>query len=355
MKSTLFRLIAVALGVLGAGAIGEAALRLGGYSPSYVNPLGSFHESHPLVGYRGKPNFSGRFRTAEFDALIVHDANGFRRQEYQTPLAQSRHRILVFGDSFTWGWGVSQGDEFTDQMSRQLPGYHVMNFGLNASGTLQQAVLFETYGRPLLAPGDTLLLMFFNNDFNDNLTGFLHAELRDGEIRLVGPVKKLRKKSVLKDASYLINAIVYSADRIRIAFKQRRVAQRTTQLVELGTRSPEVVVLTHYLVALRDACAHRQARFVIAYIPGQAELGEAPEVDAARLALEEVYRRTFFEVTQALGIPTIDLLPQFLTIKQTDGVERLTYQRDEHWTPNGHAVAARILSQFILEADQRPR
>ena len=73
MKRAVFRSLAVLLGILLAALLGEWALRLTGYSPLYFNALNSFHEPHPLVGYRGKPNFEGRFRKPDFDVVIAHD------------------------------------------------------------------------------------------------------------------------------------------------------------------------------------------------------------------------------------------------------------------------------------------
>jgi hypothetical protein len=227
-----------------------------------------------------------------------------------------------------------------------------MNFGLSASGTLQQNVLFETHGQPLLAAGDTVLLMFFGNDFNDNVNGSLHAEVRDGQIRLVGPTKQLAAKSVLKDRSYLINLIVYTVDRIGAVIKRRHEAQWMAAWTTLGDQSPEIIVAKHYLRAFRDACAEKQARLVVAYIPERGELNETGDADEKRRAVEQAYRRAFFQSTQALGIQTIDLLPHLLAGKKANGQVRLTFFRDEHWNASGHALAARILSDFILNADQ---
>lgn len=78
LKFILTRGLAVAVGIAMAAFVAEVMLRAMGYSPIHVNPLGAFHEGHPLVGYRGKPNFSGRFRRADFDVVIAHDQNGIR-------------------------------------------------------------------------------------------------------------------------------------------------------------------------------------------------------------------------------------------------------------------------------------
>ena len=161
----LFRGITLVLAVVVACLAGEVVLRLAGYSRTYVNPLQSFHQFDEKFGHRGRPDFTGRFHRREFDVTVEHDARGFRRQQYQNPRSSDRPAVFVFGDSFTWGWGVGQGKVYTDVMSRKLPGCHVENFALSGSGTVQQFEIFRTYAaeelrlvqRPMLVPQESLL------------------------------------------------------------------------------------------------------------------------------------------------------------------------------------------------------
>jgi lysophospholipase L1-like esterase len=349
-KESLFRALVASVAVMGALLLCELALRVGGYTPLYFNPLNAFHEPHPLVGYRGKPGFVGRFHKPDFDVVVVQDENGFRRPEHQLPRAESRMAVLAFGDSFTWGWGVAQGRVFTDVLSRLMPDVRVVNFGLNASGTVQQFALFEAYGKEQLRPGDVVLLMFFNNDFEENVSGRLRAEVRNGQVVLAGPARQLsfRPSDVVERSSYLVNLVFFSANRLSAAIRQSRAHSRSDRLVELGEKAPEIAVLRHYLVAFRDACRERQAHFVPAYIPEQAELGETPDEDENRLRNDQAFRRAFFDSTDSLGLPTIDLLPPLLAAKH-DGPpgRRLTFLRDGHWNEEGHEVAARTIADFL--------
>ena len=90
--------------------------------------MGSFFESDNEVGCHGKANFVGRFRRADFDALVEHDENGFRRSEL--PRQSAQHDVYVLGDSFVWGYGIGQHDLLTNQMARRLDGRGVHNLGL---------------------------------------------------------------------------------------------------------------------------------------------------------------------------------------------------------------------------------
>jgi lysophospholipase L1-like esterase len=67
------------------------------------------------------------------------NAAGFRSEHEFTPARPpGTYRVLLFGDSFTAGDGVSNRDRYGDLLERQLPGVQVFNFGLPGSGTDQQ-------------------------------------------------------------------------------------------------------------------------------------------------------------------------------------------------------------------------
>ena len=77
---TLFPLLAIVLSLLTTAVIGEGALRLAGYSPSNVNPLKSFHEFDPVLGWRGRKLYTARFKRPDFDVVVALDAARFRKQ-----------------------------------------------------------------------------------------------------------------------------------------------------------------------------------------------------------------------------------------------------------------------------------
>lgn len=340
----LYRLVAVGAGLLVALLVGEIALRVAGYDRSYFNPLHSFHEPDPLLGHRGRPGFEGRFRRPEFDVVVAHDELGFRRHEHARPRAPGDGTVFVFGDSFTWGWGVDQGEVFTDQLGLRLPGHAVLNFGLNSSGTAQQYLLFEKHGPDRLAPGDHVVVMFSNNDFSDNAGGLLDIRVEKGEVLCRGPRERfgLGLKDTLKDLSYLFNFAAYTFDRWKATRQRGRALDAAPQL---GETSPEIVITRHYLQAFRDACAKEQVNLWVAYVPGQAEMRESPPEGGPALAAEQAFRAAFFACAKSLGLKTIDLLPAMVAARGEG--ERLTFLHDEHWNARGHACVADILARVL--------
>jgi len=368
----LYRLLAVSLSLLLACLAGELLLRLIGYSRSYVNPGGTFLDFDPVLGARGKPNFSGRFQTRDFDVVVAHDQNGFRRPVEHPELPPPQRDVYVIGDSFVWGCGVGQTGVLTNRMEMLMPGYRVHNFGIAGSGTVEQYTLFKTQIREQLCAEDTVVVAFYaGNDFGDNVGRFfhdrLHATIRDGKVCEVPPSgerSKLKQlKNALKDHSYLFNLVTFCIDR----FKYSGVAVRSSQRSERRPPPAEeiaaaacdngapVVVTRFYLAEFKKACDEKRANLLLAYLPGQAELGEddCSSTDEFTAPEEAAFRPAFFRITQSLGIKTLDLLPPLLAAKQAGRFDRLTFRYDQHWNEHGHLVGAEALSSRIVETDKQ--
>lgn len=345
----LVRFTTVIMAIVVALLIAEIAMRVVGYERSYYNPLSSFHEGDALVGYRGKPSFEGRFKTLNFDAIVAHDERGFRRQEHRGPRDGARSAMYALGDSFTWGWGVSQGEVFTDQLSLIRPGLYVDNLGLNASGTVAQHRIFETFVQGQLDRGDIVLLMFFRNDFSDNLRGQIKARVRRGNVIVREPEVELGHgvKGWLKDHSTVGNLVIFLADNYQAKRKASEARNRAAAIAELGDESQEHVIVVHYLEAFDRACDEAGARFIAAYIPGQRELGETDGLDEIGLENEAMFRQAFFRCAEEAGVETIDLLPAFNAFTSAHPDERLSFAGDEHWTATGHRVAAEAIVAHV--------
>ena len=369
-RTVVHRLLACCLSVMVACAVGELALRVGGFSRSYANPFASFHERDPVLGWRGKPHFKARLTQRDYDVVVAHDEYGFRCREERPGTTATRPDVFVLGDSFVWGWGVGQGQLCTDRLESLWPGHRVQNLGLCGAGTVQEFAIFETYVRPRLRPGDTVVLAFYGNDFGDNLgrrlNDSLHATVQAGEVRLEPPSGKFcpsKIKDKLKDASYLFNLVTYCTDRCQhrigdwkdawspassAAWRKAQPGDTAPSEGTLADDSPEVRIVEFYLAAFQTACAENRAVLVVAYVPFQVELGEA-ELNATALRADPpaAERQAFFRCADALGIETIDLLPHFLRAKAAGDCARITFAHDLHWNAEGHALAAQVIAAHL--------
>jgi hypothetical protein len=103
----------------------------------------SLFEYDPDIGYRFVPHLKTRVMSGAGGYLVRTNALGFR-SEREFERDDRAHRILVFGDSFTAGDGVSNANRYSDVLETLLPPLEVHNFGLPGSGTDQQ---FIAYGK----------------------------------------------------------------------------------------------------------------------------------------------------------------------------------------------------------------
>ncbi len=359
----LFPLLALGLGLLAACGMAELLLRAFGYGRNYTNPMSSFFEPDSELGCHGKANFVGRFRRADFDALVEHDEYGFRCST--SPIDQAaRHDVYVLGDSFVWGYGVGQQDLLTNQMAQRLSGLRVHNLGLIGAGTVQEYLIFQKHVVDRLRPGDTVVLVFFGNDFGDNVglhgNGRVYATIDRGQVSLVAPrpASAMQQwKSWMKDRSYLFNLVTYCADCFQDGRCMKNLPQRTTRHLPSPEKieadscdiSPAVQITRHYVLALKDACRAKQVHFLVVNVPGQAELGEDDVTSTSDLCLSEeiACRQAFERMVSALAVDTVDLMTPMLAAKRTGRFERLTFAHDFHWNPVGHTIAAETIAAAI--------
>ena len=293
--------------------------------------------------------YTSRFKRPDFDVVIAQDAAGFRQQvNLAAKDNQAPHRAFVLGDSYVWGWGVAQGEVFTDKMNLLLRDYRVHNFGINGIGTVVEYLAFSTEVKPLLRPDDVVILLFCNNDFADNVDRKkVHAEAVNGDVQVVNPAKPLTTplEDWLKDHSYLCNFIWYRADLYRLTRVNRHIEDEKLGRT-LSESDERYIVPRHFLARFQADCEAAKARFIVVHIPSQEEFSEARADRPNKLANDKARAETLFAITRALHIETIDLLPGFLARKSRNG-QPLTFKADGHWNSTGHQAVAEILSEHL--------
>src|SRR5262245_35037827 len=118
--------------VLGAGigvslSIAEGIVRVGfPHSRDMVIPGRLFMVDDEL-GWKFSPGRTSIHRTRHFAVEYVINASGFRDRSRPDPRSPRRHRILLYGDSLMFGWGVRQAERFSDVLEKRMGGLEVWN------------------------------------------------------------------------------------------------------------------------------------------------------------------------------------------------------------------------------------
>ena len=148
-------------------AVAEVGLRLANPWGIELFSLLPYHMQgmvdHPRLGYVHPQSTSYRLGSNR----VFLNSHGFRDDEMPLEKPPGERRILVLGDSVTFGWGVDQGEDFPARLEallRQLQGgaWQVINSGVNGYNSQQEAEFFVTKG--IRFQPDIVLLVFVAND-----------------------------------------------------------------------------------------------------------------------------------------------------------------------------------------------
>ena len=125
----------------------------------------SHHVFDPHVGWRMKPGI----RT---DDLVTNSAGMRATREFEAGRRADLGRLLLLGDSFTFGHGVKNDETFAHFLeTERLEGWEVVNLAVQAYGTDQQILTYEKFGRPYEA--DVVVLGFYVGDYDRNTQSFI--------------------------------------------------------------------------------------------------------------------------------------------------------------------------------------
>jgi lysophospholipase L1-like esterase len=122
--------------------------------------------ANPQLSFQHVPNSHSFLMGADVNI----NSQGLRDFEYPFQKAPGTYRVLMLGDSTTFGWGVRQEDTAAKFLERKLnahlpPGYNkveVINSGVGNYDTVQEVTYYETQGKAFNP--DLVVLVFFIND-----------------------------------------------------------------------------------------------------------------------------------------------------------------------------------------------
>ena len=76
-------------------------------------------------------------------------------------------RIVLLGDSYTWGYGVPEDGTFASLLARRLPATEVINMGCSGYGTDQELLALEEHGVHF-RPDVVIMVVSLPSDFMNN-------------------------------------------------------------------------------------------------------------------------------------------------------------------------------------------
>jgi hypothetical protein len=274
-------------------------------------------------------------------APVRTNAFGFRGPEWRVPKPPGTFRVMVLGDSLSFGNLVAYEDTFAARLQEGLrarrPDAEVILAAAGGWDTAQELAFLE--GEGLRYEPDVVVLGFFHNDYR-------LPEDSARPVRLMAEGRVDERPRALRFVPY---RAVYVAKRSAlVSFLRIRLANVLSAggaqapnffhaLLENAVdfeREARITAVHETLARMNALCASRGARLIVAHVPPINLFWHERDSRAYVAHLERFCRDR--------GLAFVDLSDRFWAEKDTDAL--YLHPWDNHLSPRGHAAAAEALS-----------
>ena len=350
LKRVIFRISAVLIGCTFIFSMLEIGLRV--FNPQRTGPVQFGYD--PDLGCVPVPSQKG-IRTRP-DYSFTNNAWGLRGAREYNKEKTTDFRILVLGDSFTYGLGVNDEQVFTvlleKNLSRSGRSVEVINAGIPGKGTDYALKFMQTRGLEL--DPDLVILCFNRTDYWDNERADYYTINSDGSVSA-----KILSNSVCAKKIFLVNSAFYNwlvswshlANLFRnyatniIAKWQHKPGEncRGRTIISYPAEGGYDRQLTlSYIELLNKEVKKSGAVFLVFYV------GECVEVDLyRRKGMFSDCEKDFREMLQDLDVANFSLTE---VVANTDLATQAIYNmdtQDNHFSVNGHIIFADYMGDCL--------
>ncbi|MGB0916924.1 MAG: SGNH/GDSL hydrolase family protein [Flavobacteriales bacterium] len=337
------------------------------------------------------PAFSkAEHNTSEFGLNVQINNLGFRGSN--TSIEKTKKRVLVIGDSFTFGWGVETQETWIHRLSESYPEIEFLNLGQGGNHP-GDFVRIAKKAIPLLKPDLVMICVLEGNDIHQLMRVIEHEnDLKKQANKVTGiesntekisrytsilypyltkrfPAKASIQKRWVKDAEDLLSDLSEVQKE-----KYNSLTETIKSQFELGRLNPSliyesihhpnlfrdavdtsgplcqkaIVRLHDHLLEIETIASENAAKTVVVSLPNR-PYGFPSEIDALN--------QLGFSVN---GCDLLDgNLPTKLALSQTETTalypsikgDSLFYKYDGHWNANGNRIFAQ---ELIKQLDTLP-
>ena len=294
----------------------------------------SFDIYDPSTGWRPKPNL--RDVTVFGNKILNTNSRGLRgKKDFPYIKDKTRLRILILGDSFTFGDGVSDAETYSYFLQQMLPHTEIINMGVHGYGHDQMLILFREEG--VKYEPDIVILGFLPLDMPRNVLKFRDFAkprfvLEGGELKLTG-VPVPRPEEILEwdwTRPRLVDVFSLMDHELRTLFgiRDKEIEEITTAILKEMIKSIESV----------------PAIPILAYLPRAREI--AMEIAMTR---GEAYMFSMCQLNEKAKC--FSTRPHF-----AKKIEKgKAFKSSGHWEPAGHLTVGEAIKNYLVEEGIRYR
>jgi hypothetical protein len=297
-----------------------------------------FDISDPTKGWISRPNLRNML---VFDNKILNtNSKGFRgTTDYSYKKQPGVTRILILGDSYTFGDEVSDDETYAHYLQKLLPDAEIMNLGVHGYGHDQMLILLQQEG--VKYKPDIIILGFLPLDMERNMFGFRDFAkpmfvLREGELVLKGiPVptpEDVIRWDWLRPRIFDVFSVLHHKIRMRLGLYEQEKIKTTTALLQEMIRTADSI----------------GAVAVFVYLPSGGLGGEINS--EPQLGDGEKY---LFSVCSANSTAECFSARPHFADKLSQGAIFRT-GAEGHWDPASHQTVAEAIKDYLVQAGHMP-
>jgi len=329
MKARALKVGLALVALLATAFAGEAVLRWTLPTPPAMWQIGGLFQIDEQLIYSLRAGIERTWTTDEFTEVAHTNALGLRDDEVARPVTGTM-RIIVLGDSMTFGHGVANDEAYPNQLERLYKAagrrVDVINAGVKGYGTDQSYRLFTTRLTGL-APQVVIVGVYWN-DVGDNVKQPLYVVHNGALVPLDARAHPIYRLGYLdqRAPSWLRHTFLYNAAmqglRVYGGWSAGLSQSEDTARLKIRLEVQDLVRLG------RD----RGFRVVLIGVP----YGDRPQGAYG-----------FLSDSPVEGALNEDLSARPVWQDQRD---RLFFRHDPHFTPEGHHVLAEQLLELLVRA-----
>lgn len=334
----------------------------------------SFFQRDEQLGWVPRPQVAGEHPYNGTMVPFHTNSRGWRDRDYSIQKIPGTSRIVVLGDSYTWGYRVRDEDVYPKVLESLLEHVEVINLGVTAYATEQELLYFKREG--LQYHPDIVLLAFCQNDFDEADGKVLRRALATTAV----PNPVVAKKSEREPSGMFLSlkrwinerSVLYSWIRDRINTNRMFVKF----LVKIGLKGPlagieelDVNILPalkaapvslnplmesakSHVLELRDLLAVQGIRLIVVLVPAPQSVDSelfAQSIAFTRFEPEDFDLEQPYRLMEDFArINHIELVNPLETFRRAHHPSRSLYLvRDMHFSPKGHEVFAQEITRYL--------
>ncbi len=302
------------------------------------------------------PNQVQRARHLEWDHMININADGFRNDKNLNDIPE--HTILVLGDSFPEGYGVSLESAFPKQLEEILGSAgsdtHVYNAGHSGAGLPSYRRVYREIFQNEDRIDSVIICFFIGNDVL-NTPKPPDGRLREGNVFGDGFTYKLKVFLGSHVAIYAVtNHIIKTNPALDAVCNKLGACDQPPPLNIYDARLVETAVphTLAFLISFVEEIRTHGREVLVLIIPTREQVDDerwrraAREIGGAAEAHRLAINQRITEELISANVDLVDFTDIALDYHRQNQAS-LYFKYDGHWSPLGHKLAAKHLAEFV--------